>query len=118
MTNEELLIKLKEINETPNLCDQIIALKKFQKEYRKSDFFKATKMPLFALAKEYQTKAFFTFESLLNGLQKVLNELDAEKLTAVIDHFSSLSREDFENMVAQTKESGFADIMGYFRKEE
>ena len=46
MNNQELELKIKEIINIPNMFDMIIAAQNFEKEYRKSDFYKTTKMPL------------------------------------------------------------------------
>lgn len=40
MDNKEIIQKLHEILQSNNLCDEIQLLKKFNKEYKKTDFIK------------------------------------------------------------------------------
>ena len=52
MNNQELELKIKEIIEMPNMFDMIIAAKDIEKDYKTSDFYKATKMSLIEMLGE------------------------------------------------------------------
>lgn len=51
MNNQELELKVKELLAIDNFFDMIIAVKDFEKEYKNSDFFKATKISLMDIIK-------------------------------------------------------------------
>jgi hypothetical protein len=51
MNNQELELKVKELLEIENFFDMIIAVKDFEKDYKGSDFYKTTKMPLMEVIK-------------------------------------------------------------------
>ena len=60
MNNIELENKIKELLNIENYFDMIVAMKKFEPEYKKSDFFKETKMPLDIAVK--QAKIYYAFQ--------------------------------------------------------
>ena len=59
MDNVELEQKVKEILNITNFFDMLLAAKEFEKDYKASDFYKITKIPLMEVLKE--VKSFYTF---------------------------------------------------------
>ena len=50
MTNQEIIEKINTLmSENENFCDLLLALKDFNKEYKKSDFYKKTRKCLLIL---------------------------------------------------------------------
>lgn len=91
MNNIELYDKFYKIS-LLNVFDAVIELKKFKKEYKKSDFYKATKISLL--------KAYDIFnKSILNELSSLIRELSdssrlSSKLTEVLNDIDSETIQD------------------------
>lgn len=91
MNNTELYDKFYRIS-LLNVFDAVIELKKFKKEYKKSDFYKATKISLL--------KAYDIFnKSILNELSSLIRELSdssrlSSKLTEVLNDIDSETIQD------------------------
>lgn len=91
MNNIELYDKFYKIS-LLNVFDAVIELKKFKKEYKKSDFYKATKISLL--------KAYDIFnKSVLNELSSLIRELSdssrlSSKLTEVLNDIDSETIQD------------------------
>lgn len=95
MDNNQLLYELREINSIENDLDRIIALKEFEKKYKKSNFYEETKMSL----KELQEKLLgfkfnefvdnfmlnFNIVNLGNVLNHVLEEIDVSTFSNFFD---------------------------------
>ena len=79
MNNEQLLAEFRQISTRPNVLEKQLALKEFKKEYRKSDYFRATHMRL--------KKAFALYE--LDRIPAFLNQahilLDSDYLATKIN---------------------------------
>ena len=88
MENNELLLELNKINSITNELDRIIALKKFEKQYKTSKFYKQTKMPLKELRATllgFRAEVFvetflqnFNIQNLGNMINQVLSEIDMD----------------------------------------
>lgn len=116
MTNEEIIIKIEEIAEIANFCDKIEAVKAFESEYRKSAFYKNTKMPLFSLVKEYSLNKIMNFKAIGKGLQCIIDNLDVSKIVEILEKFTNMGKEDFDMLMKETQESGFKEVIKYFTK--
>ena len=84
MNNIELENKIKELLNIENYFDMIVAMKKFEPEYKKSDFFKETKMPLDIAVKQAKIYYAFQLNDIANKIQKFINELDLTKINELI----------------------------------
>ena len=88
MENNELLLELNKINSITNELDRIIALKKFEKQYKTSKFYKQTKLPLKELRATllgFRAEIFvenflqnFNIQNLGNMINQVLSEIDMD----------------------------------------
>lgn len=88
MENNELLLELTKIDTITDKLDRIVALKKFEKQYKKSKFYKQTKMPLkelratlFGFRVELFVENFlqnFNVQNLGNTINQVLSEIDMD----------------------------------------
>lgn len=102
MNNQELELKVKELLEIENFFDMIIAVKDFDKEYKGSDFFKATKMPLVDVIKNAKMWYLTNMSSIGSKIQGVINNLDFNKVNELLDQFGNVfakeNSETFENL--------------------
>lgn len=122
MTNNELYQKFKEISQLETSLDIACELKNFNKAYKKSDFYKQTKMPIQEAYKIYLSDTWVqfsriihqpVFKALAHGnlaelavqLEEFLSTFDYTKLDGLFiylsDKFSSLNidREQLEAVV-------------------
>ena len=84
MNNEELLQQFTLIAKTENPLDAIVALKKLEKTYKKSDFFKQTKLSIDVAFKCYRDMISARNAQLLNEYIADTDKL-VDKLNEVMD---------------------------------
>ena len=99
MDNKELYNKFYEIS-LLNVFDGFIALKQLKKEYKKSDFYKTTKLPLL---KAYEIFNKSSINEFLNTI-KTLSDTDKmiAKLTDVINGIESDTIQEFFDKIVNT----------------
>lgn len=109
MNNIELENKIKEIINIENYFDMMIAVNDFEKEYKTSDFYKITKKSLLEVIKE--VKVFYTlqFKDIGKKLQKIINELDLNKINELLDQMGKIFGE--ENADIQSLLNSFKGII-------
>ena len=100
MSNKELLIHFMAISQNSNIFDICCELKKFKKQYKTSDFYKITKMPIDTAYKMYiSTKGFMLYNKLDNWLEpeflsdkinEVINGIDEEKLQNLMNKITQV----------------------------
>lgn len=108
MNNVELEEKVLEIIKEDNYFEMIIKAMAFEKEYKSSDFFKATKKPLMEVIKESKIYYALQLNDMGRQLQKMINNLDLSNINNVLDQMGSVfttenqeiqtSLEDFKNL--------------------
>ena len=98
MDNIELEQKILEIIETENFFDMIIKAKEFEKEYKNSDFYKATKMSLNEVIKE--SKIFYSLQlkNLGDAIQNIINNLSLEHVNELLDKLGGLFQQENEEI--------------------
>ena len=104
MENSQLLLKLAEINNITNELDRIIALRKFDKDYKKTQFYKETKMPLKEL---HATLTYFKAEKFIN---EAINKLS-------IDNLSDTINDVLENIDTGTLNNFFNMLIDYLNPQ-
>ena len=107
MNNQELELKIKEIINMPNMFDMIIAAQNFEKEYKQSDFYKTTKMPLKEIIKNAKLYYIFSYQNMIERIQSLINDLDFNKVNSLLDQFSSMFEQENDetmNMINELKE--------------
>lgn len=85
MNNQELELKIKEIIEKENFFDMIQSAVEFEVEYKKSDFYKATKMSLMSVIEKSKLFYSLNLKELFIKLQEQLNELDLSHAMDLIE---------------------------------
>ena len=112
MNNVELEQKVKEILNITNFFDMLLAAKEFEKDYKTSDFYKSTKIPLMEVLKE--VKSFYTFsvDAIVEKIQTVVNNLDLTKLNSLFDEMGNLfQKENAETMKILDELKDFKDVI-------
>ena len=112
MDNVELEQKIKEILNITNFFDMLLAAKEFEKDYKTSDFYKITKIPLMEVLKE--VKSFYTFsvDTIVEKIQTVVNNLDLTKLNSLFDEMGNLfQKENQETMKILGELKDFKDVI-------
>ena len=99
MTNYELYLKFVEIASN-NTFDAYIKLKQLKKEYKKSEFYKATKMPLFAAYKMFlqnfattsllKIKDLTDTDTIAAKITDIINSIDEDAINRLIDRLSNV----------------------------
>ena len=79
MNNIELQKKVEEITSIENFFDMIEAVVNFEGEYKKTSFYKKTKMSLADVIKNYKILNTISLESLTTNIQKLINNINLEE---------------------------------------
>jgi hypothetical protein len=109
MNNQELELKVKELLEIENFFDMIIAVKDFEKEYKGSDFFKATKMPLVDVIKNAKVWYLSNFNELKDKIQSLINRIDLSTINNLMNQVSEIFQ--IENQETFDLIQDFKDIV-------
>lgn len=107
MNNIELENKIKELLSIENYFDMVVAMKKFEPEYKKSDFFKETKMSLDIAVKQAKIYYALQLNDVANKVQKFINELDLTKINELISQWGDqlgIENAEIEEMLEKFKD--------------
>lgn len=85
MTNKQLEQKVEKFLEIENYFDFIEAVYDFEKEYKNSDFYKKTKMPLLAIIKEARWFYGLNVNKVFAKIQTLIDKLDLSHLMDLIE---------------------------------
>ena len=104
MDNLDLQKKVMEIVATPNMFDAIMEMKNFEKDYKASDFYKATKMPIEDVIKYGKMWYTYDVDSIGSKIQDFVNNLDLEHLMELINQIGDTFSKENEEILgaAQT----------------
>lgn len=104
MNNQELELKVKKILEIENFFDMIIAVKEFEKEYKGSDFFKATKMSLTDVIRDAKMWYALQFNNLIEKAQEFLDNLNLDSVNQVVNALGDTFDKENADLLAIAKE--------------
>lgn len=107
MTNQEIQNKINELIAKDNICDIILGAKEFDVEYKKSDFYKQTKIGFLDLIKTYKQIMPIDINKLFKEIQDKINELDLTGLNNTLDAFIKEGvdlTQDFKDGVKEFKQ--------------
>lgn len=85
MTNQELEKKIKELLKIQNYFDFMVAVKKFNKEYKKSEFYKQTHCSLKKVFERARIFYFLQMDELFSRVQDKLDGLNFDNVNDVIN---------------------------------
>lgn len=99
MNNNELELKIKEILSIENFFDMMEAVFDFEKEYKGSEFYKKTKMPLIEVIKGSKTWYALQFKDFGNKIQSLINDLDLSNINNILEQLGDVySQENKETL--------------------
>ena len=109
MNNQELELRIKNILSIENFFDMMEEVVSFEKEYKTTNFYKKTKLPLIEVVKN--TKVWYTIQlkDLGSKIQNIINELDFTKINGILDQFGSVYGQENADILNIIKE--FKDIV-------
>lgn len=104
MTNLELNDKLKDICLMPNYIEALLAIKRLEPEYKKTDFYKETKISIADLIKNAKIWYITDLTQLGSTIQKLIDGLSLEKIQDIINQVGQTFEEENEEITeaAQT----------------
>lgn len=116
MNNIELEAQFKVISQLNNSLDAIVELKKLNKEYKKSDFYKMTKMSIYDAYKAslnfklskiiMRIHSFSNVEDLSLFINELINNIDEDTLNIFLEKLSNvLSMSEIEKYSKQLENS-------------
>lgn len=99
MTNQEIIEKINTLmSENENFCDLLLALKDFNKEYRKSDFYKKTRISLNRLVKQYRAYSFTNLDEIFDRIQEKIDNLDLSNVQNIVDTLGLNTDREIEDL--------------------
>ncbi len=109
MDNKELELKLQEILKIEDYCEYAIAIKQFEPQYKKSDFYKLTKISLRKALQEARLHYLFNVKNLIEKVQYFINNLNYDNVQHIIEQASAMFAAENEDI--QDTLEVFKDIM-------
>ena len=99
MTNQEIIEKINTLmSENENFCDLLLALKNFNKEYKKSDFYKKTRISLNRLVRQYRAYSFINLDEIFDRVQEKINNLDLSNVQNIVDTLGFNTDREIEDL--------------------
>ena len=99
MTNQEIIEKINTLmSENENFCDLLLALKDFNKEYKKSDFYKKTRISLNRLVRQYRAYSFTNLDEIFDRVQEKINTLDLSNVQNIVDTLGFNTDREIEDL--------------------
>lgn len=99
MTNQEIIEKINTLmSENENFCDLLLALKDFNKEYKKSDFYKKTRISLNRLVRQYRAYSFTNLDEIFDRAQEKINNLDLSNVQNIVDTLGFNTDREIEDL--------------------
>ena len=99
MTNQEIIEKINTLmSENENFCDLLLALKDFNKEYKKSDFYKKTRISLNLLVRQYRAYSFTNLDEIFDRVQEKINNLDLSNVQNIVDTLGFNTDREIEDL--------------------
>lgn len=119
MTNQEIIIYIDNLlKKNLNYCDLIIELKKFNKEYKKTNFYKSTHLSLFKLIKDYQANQLYNLDNIFAQIQTKIDSLNLDNIINLLNQLqSSLAKSVEDDTKAFNSVIDFAALFNEDRGE-
>lgn len=111
MDHEQIINQILEIRAIKNACDRAVALKQFEKKYKKTAFYKTTKKPLQLLYYEVLVEDTLTLRTLLQTVKDFIESLDAEKLLQMFDQVNEQTLATLAEGMNDLSTSGILDLL-------
>lgn len=116
MDNKELENKIKEIIKIDNFFDMMEAVQAFKKEYKRSDFFKKTHMPLRKVIMSAKFHYTFSATSLWEKAQYVIDNLKLDNVENVLNEISNTFEKENKDIKDILNSNNIQDIINIIKK--
>lgn len=106
--NKNLESQIKKILSNRNFFDMVIEAKKFEPEYKKTEFYKETHMPLIEAIKDAKVFYSLQLETVFDLIQEKINNLNLENITNIMEQLSTSlegERNQFESVLKDFKDT-------------
>lgn len=110
MNNQELERKIKEIISTENFFDAAELAAEFNKDYKKTSFFKKTRMPLADVIKNAKMWYLLDLGSLFNSIQEKIGELDLSNIEDILNQLGNVFSDENGEILNMIKEVRDIDL--------
>lgn len=104
MNNQALELRIKEILENKNFFDMVEAAIAFEKEYKGTDFYKKTRIPLVEVIKAAKMWYLTQIENIGDKIQSLINKLDFNNVNDVLNQLGSVYTQENEETLNILKE--------------
>ena len=104
MNNQELELKIKEILENKNFFDMVEAAISFEKEYKRTDFYKKTRIPLIEVIKAAKMWYLTQIENIGDKVQGFINKLDFNNINDILNQLGDVYAKENEETLNIFKE--------------
>lgn len=104
MNNQELELRVKQILRNESFFDMIEAVIAFKKEYKKTNFYKKTRMPLIKVIKAAKMWYTFQLKDFGEKIQDLINNLDLNKINELLNQFGNVYSQENEEVMNIIKE--------------
>lgn len=103
MNNEELKNRFSELLGANNCLDMIENIISFEKEYKTSNFYKNTKMPIFETIKYFKIWNLLNLKDVQKTLQDFIDGLDLSKLMHLVEQLGSTFAQENDSIISELK---------------
>lgn len=103
MNTTELQEKIKEILNNDNYFEVILAEKRFESDYKKTDFYKITKKPLDQVVKEAKIFYALQLNDIKEKIQTTIDSINLDNINEVIDKFGEALSADNQELIDSIK---------------
>lgn len=104
MNNQELELRVKEILENKNFFDMVEATLAFEKEYKGTEFYKKTKMPLMEAIKNAKMWYLSQIENIGDKIQNLISGLDFSNINDILNQLGDVYTKENEETLNIFKE--------------
>lgn len=104
MNNQELELRVKEILENKNFFDMVEATLAFEKEYKGTEFYKKTKMPLMEVIKNAKMWYLSQMENIGDKIQNLISGLDFSNINDILNQLGDVYTKENEETLNIFKE--------------
>ena len=122
MNNEELKTRLSELLGKDNCLDMIEGIFDFEKEYKTSEFYKHTKMPIFETIKYFKIWNLLNLKDVQKTFQDFIDGLDLKKLVNLMEQLGSIFAQENDSIVNELKDfketysqTGLNDLVNHLK---
>lgn len=118
MTNVELNQKLEAILKIEAPIELLLALHNFEKDYKQTEFYKTTRMPLKELVHETQLLKFFSMNWVKPKVQQLLDSLDYSSIDELMDKTAETFAKENQDIEANWNDlASFRKIVNNTKKD-